>query len=53
VIRNALSKQVDSTDYTQGVTSICQQKNYDIILLDYELEDNQKKWSTTTGGVKS
>jgi len=36
------SRQVDSTHYAQDVTSICQQKNYDIILLGYDLGDNQK-----------
>ena len=36
------SKQVDSTHYAQDVASICQQKSYDIILLGYDLGDNQK-----------
>ncbi len=33
---------VDSTHYAQDVASICQQKTYDVILLGYDLGDNQK-----------
>ena len=36
------NKQVDSTHYAQDVASICQQKSYDVILLGYDLGDNQK-----------
>ena len=36
------TRQVDSTHYAQDVASICQQKVYDIILLGYDLGDNQK-----------
>lgn len=36
------NKQVDSTHYAQDVASICQQKTYDVILLGYDLGDNQK-----------
>jgi len=35
-------RQVDSTHYAQDVASICQQKNYDVILLGYDLGENQK-----------
>jgi len=35
-------QQVDSTHYAQDVAAICQQTNYDIILLGYDLGDNQK-----------
>jgi len=34
--------QVDSTHYAQDVAAICQQANYDIILLGYDLGENQK-----------
>jgi len=34
--------QVDSTHYAQDVPTICQQQNYDVILLGYDLGDNQK-----------
>ena len=36
------TKQVDSTHYAQDVAAICQQKSYDVILLGYDLGDNQK-----------
>lgn len=36
------TKQVDSSHYAQDVVSICQQKDYDVILLGYDLGDNQK-----------
>ncbi|TPH13675.1 response regulator [Litorilituus lipolyticus] len=36
------SKQVDSSHYAQDVTAICQQKEYDVILLGYDLGENQK-----------
>jgi len=36
------NKQVDSTHYAQDVASICQQKTYDVILLGYDLGENQK-----------
>ncbi|PKI16299.1 response regulator [Colwellia sp. 12G3] len=36
------NRQVDSTHYAQDVSSICQQKVYDVILLGYDLGDNQK-----------
>ncbi|WP_019030223.1 response regulator [Colwellia piezophila] len=36
------AKQVDSTHYAQDVASICQQKSYDVILLGYDLGENQK-----------
>lgn len=36
------TKQVDSTHYAQNVSSICQKKSYDVILLGYDLGDNQK-----------
>lgn len=36
------TKQVDSTHYAQDVASICQQKSYDVILLGYDLGENQK-----------
>lgn len=36
------SKQVDSTHYSQDVAAICQLKIYDVILLGYDLGDNQK-----------
>jgi len=35
-------KQVDSTHYAQDVPTICQKGNYDVILLGYDLGDNQK-----------
>jgi len=35
-------KQVDSTHYAQDVVAICQQKPYDVILLGYDLGENQK-----------
>lgn len=35
-------KQVDSTLYTQDVTSMCLEKQYDIILLGYDLGEKQK-----------
>jgi DNA-binding response OmpR family regulator/Tfp pilus assembly protein PilF len=35
-------RQVDSTHYAQDVATICQQVDYDIILLGYDLGDNQK-----------
>ena len=34
--------RVDSTHYAQDVATICQQTNYDIILLGYDLGDDQK-----------
>jgi len=36
------NRQVDSTHYAQDVASICQQKSYDVILLGYDLGDDQK-----------
>lgn len=36
------SKQVESTHYAQDVAAICKQKQYDIILLGYDLGDGQK-----------
>ncbi len=36
------NKQVDSTHYAQDVIAICRQKTYDVILLGYDLGDNQK-----------
>jgi DNA-binding response OmpR family regulator len=36
------NRQVDSTHYAQDVASICQKKSYDVILLGYDLGDNQK-----------
>ncbi len=36
------TQQVDSSHYAQDVISICQQKKYDVILLGYDLGDNQK-----------
>ncbi|RHW74570.1 response regulator [Colwellia sp. RSH04] len=36
------SKQVDSSHYAQDVIAICQQKEYDVILLGYDLGDSQK-----------
>ncbi|MBU2892470.1 response regulator [Colwellia sp. D2M02] len=36
------SKQVDSTHYAQDVITICQQKSYDVILLGYDLGEDQK-----------
>lgn len=36
------SKQVDSTHYAQDVASICQERVYDVILLGYDLGENQK-----------
>jgi tetratricopeptide (TPR) repeat protein len=36
------TKQVDSTHYAQDVITICQQKSYDVILLGYDLGDEQK-----------
>ena len=36
------NKQVDSTHYAQDVPTICQQVDYDIILLGYDLGENQK-----------
>ncbi|HCM48839.1 MAG TPA: response regulator [Colwellia sp.] len=41
-VMRSTTKQVDSTHYAQDVASICQQKNYDVILLGYDLGDNQK-----------
>lgn len=35
-------KQVDSTLYANNVTSMCLEKQYDVILLGYDLGDNQK-----------
>lgn len=35
-------KQVDSTHYAQDVMTICQQKSYDVILLGYDLGEDQK-----------
>ena len=36
------NKPVDSTHYAQDVTSMCLEKNYDIILLGYDLGEKQK-----------
>ncbi|KGJ88576.1 response regulator [Colwellia psychrerythraea] len=36
------TKHVDSTHYAQDVAAICQQKLYDVILLGYDLGENQK-----------
>jgi tetratricopeptide (TPR) repeat protein len=36
------TKQVDSTHYAQDVITICQQKSYDVILLGYDLGEEQK-----------
>jgi len=36
------NRQVDSTHYAQDVATICQKKSYDVILLGYDLGDNQK-----------
>jgi DNA-binding response OmpR family regulator len=41
-VMRSTTRQVDSTHYAQDVTSLCQQKNYDVILLGYDLGDNQK-----------
>ena len=41
-IMRLTTKKVDSTHYAQDVASICQQKTYDVILLGYDLGDNQK-----------
>jgi len=41
-VMHMTNKQVDSTHYAQDVASICQQKNYDVILLGYDLGENQK-----------
>lgn len=35
-------QQVDSTHYAQDVSAICQEKQYDVILLGYDLGDKQK-----------
>lgn len=35
-------QQVDSTHYAQDVSAICQEKQYDVILLGYDLGDRQK-----------
>ena len=35
-------KQVESTHYAQDVATICQLKSYDVILLGYDLGENQK-----------
>lgn len=36
------NKQVDSTHYVQDVTSMCLEKQYDVILLGYDLGEKQK-----------
>jgi len=36
------NRQVDSTHYAQDVASICQKKSYDVILLGYDLGEDQK-----------
>ncbi|TYK64177.1 response regulator [Colwellia echini] len=41
-VMRSTNKQVDSTHYAQDVASICQQKPYDVILLGYDLGENQK-----------
>ncbi|GAW97987.1 MULTISPECIES: response regulator [Colwellia] len=41
-VMHLTTKQVDSTHYAQDVAAICQQKSYDVILLGYDLGDNQK-----------
>lgn len=41
-VMRSTSKPVDSTHYAQDVATICQQKDYDVILLGYDLGDNQK-----------
>ena len=41
VMRSTI-KPVDTTYYAQNVSAICQQRDYDVILLGYDLGDNQK-----------
>jgi len=41
-VMRSTSKHVDSTHYAQDVASICQKKAYDVILLGYDLGENQK-----------
>ncbi len=41
-VMSLANTQVDSSHYAQDVITICRQKTYDVILLGYDLGDNQK-----------